>query len=244
MRMLVGVPIVPSNDSAAIVSLYQDKITDYVTRLKCINLNPQDVFFGHEKYWIPALEFAAPFLTIPHNGVLLAPLHKDILPKLKIMRTFPLVMCEAPAAIGGLDLRSLEIPSGVQVIHYLVSLFTSYNPSKLLLITAVEHQHLEIGVRDLFLNSSYSLLSLLATSIWITHLWEFLQLHKLEICLHMLVLPSTPCSNDVTLIDLLISSGWKGNKLRLANKTRVWLQVYFVSDLLLIRTNKIKRCFL
>ena len=48
MRTLVGVPIVLSNDSAAIVSLYEDKITDYVTRLKGTNLNPQDVFFGYE----------------------------------------------------------------------------------------------------------------------------------------------------------------------------------------------------
>ena len=221
MRILVGVPIVPSNDSAAIVSHYQDKIIEYVTRLKGTNLNPQDVFFGYEKYWIPALEFASPVLTMPHNGMLLAPLHKAILPKLKIMRTFPLVMREAPVAIGGLDLHSIEITCGVKAIHHLVSLFTSYTPSKLLLSTAIEHQQLEIGVGELFLNSSYFLLSSLATSTWITHLWEFLQIYKLEICLPTLVLPSTPCSNDVALIDLLISSGWKVNRLRLANQTRL-----------------------
>ena len=120
MRILVGVPIVPTNDSAAIVSYYQDKITEYITRLKGTNLNPQDVFFGYEKYWIPALEYAAPVLTIPHNGMLLAPLHRAILPKLKIMRTFPIVIREAPAAISGLDLRSLEITSGVQAIQHLI----------------------------------------------------------------------------------------------------------------------------
>ena len=80
----------------------------------------------------------------------LPPLHKASLPKLKIMRKFPLVMRKAPVDIEGLDLRSLEIPSGVQVIHYLISLFTSYNPSKLLLITAVEYQQLEIGVGEIF----------------------------------------------------------------------------------------------
>ena len=45
-------------------------------------------------------------------------------------------------------------------------------------------------------------------------------------------------------MDLLISSGWKVNRLRLANQTRLWLQVYYVSDLLLLGTNRIKRCFL
>ena len=153
-------------------------------------------------------------------------------------------MREVPAAIGGLDLRSLEITSGLQAIQHLISLLTSCTTSKLLLITAIEYHQLEIGVGDLFLNSSYSLLSSLATSAWITHLWEFFHIYKLEICLPTLVLPSTSCSNDVTLMDLLISSGWKGNRLRLANQTRLWLQVYYVSDLLLLGTNRIKRCFL
>ena len=85
---------------------------------------------------------------MPHDGVLLAPLREHILPKLKIMSAFPLVMRETPTGVGGLDLRSLEITSGVQAMHNLVSLFTS--PSKLLLIAVVEHQQLEIGVEELF----------------------------------------------------------------------------------------------
>lgn len=215
MMILVRVPIVPSNDSPAIVYFYQDKIKYYVTRLKGSNLNPQEVYFGYEKYWIPSLEFSVPVLNLPHNGIVLAPLHKALLPKSKFMRTFPLVIRVAPAAIGHLDLHSLEITREAQTIHHLISLFTSSTPSKVLLITAIECHQLEIGVEDLFLNSSYSLLSDLATSTWITHLWEFLHLCKLEICLPTLVIPETCCGNDVTLIDILLSSGWKGNKLRL-----------------------------
>ena len=76
----------------------------------------------------------------------------------------------APAAIGGLDLRSLEITCGTQDIHHLVSLSTSCTPEKLFLITAIEYHQLEIGAEDLFLSSSYSKLSKLATSAWATHL--------------------------------------------------------------------------
>ena len=159
------------------------------------------------------------------------------------MRAFPLVMRAAPISLGGLGLHSLEITSGTQAIQHLISLFTSQTPSKLLLTTAIEYHQLEIGTETLFLNNSFSSLSLLATSTWITHLWEFIHLYKLEINLPTLSLPSTSCGNDCSLIALLISSGWKGHKLRLANQTRIWLQIYFVSDLLLLGTNKIKRCF-
>ena len=85
--------------------------------------------------------------------MILAPVHKALLQKLKVMRTFPLVMRGTPSAIGGLDLRSLEITFGAQAIHHLVSLFTSCAPLKLLLIAAIEHHQLEIGVTGIFLNS-------------------------------------------------------------------------------------------
>ena len=110
--MLVGVPIIPSNDSAGIVFFYQDKINNYINRLKGSNLNPQEILFGYGRHWLPSLEFEATFLTIPHSGMVLAPLHKALLRKLKVMYTFPLVTRSAPAAIGRLDLRSLEITSG------------------------------------------------------------------------------------------------------------------------------------
>ena len=176
--------------------------------------------------------------------MLLAPLHKALLQKLKLMCTFPLEMRGTPAAIGGLGVSSLEITCGAQAIHRLVSLFMSCTPSKLLLITAIEYHKLEIGVESLFLCDSHALLSKLATSTWIIHLWEFLHLCLLEVCLPTLVISSSFYGNDTTLVDLLLNSGWKVDKLRLANQTRVHLQVHFISDLLIPGSNKIKRCFL
>ena len=95
------------------------------------------MLFGYA-YLLPSLEFVAPVLTIPQCGSLLAPLHKDLIQRLKVMRTFPLVMRGAPAEIGGLNLHSIEITCGAQAIHHLVSLFTRCIPSKLFLITAIE----------------------------------------------------------------------------------------------------------
>ena len=86
------------------------------------------------------------------------------------MRIIPLMMRGALEAIGSLDLRYLEITCGLQAIHHLVSLTTSWTSSKLLLITAIEYHQLEIGVKSLFLSSSYSMLSKLATSTWVSHL--------------------------------------------------------------------------
>ena len=55
MRTLVEVPIMPYNDSVAIVSFYQDNIKYYILRLKGANLNPQDSFFAYERCCPPSL---------------------------------------------------------------------------------------------------------------------------------------------------------------------------------------------
>lgn len=244
MRTLVGVPIVPSNDPAPVIEHFKEKIAEHIPRLQHAVLTIQDVLFGYEKFWIPSLLYSAPVLALPHSANLLAPLHKIILPKLRVMRTFPTVMRAALIALGSLGLWSLEIECGVQAIQHFISLFLRESPSKLLLVTTIEHHQLEIGVESLFLDCPFPLLSPLATSTWITHLWEFLHLHNLRLHISSLNLPTSSCSNNSPIITHLISSGWSGNNLRIVNQVRIWLQIYFISDLLVLGTNIIKRCFL
>ena len=150
-------------------------------------------------------------------------------------------MRSAPAEIGGLNLSSLEITCGSQAIYHLVSLFTSYTPSKLILIKAIEYNQLEIGVENLLLSSSDSILSKLATSTWVTYLWEFLHLHCLEIYLSTLDLPPYPVAMMLHLLTCFLTLVGKMKKIKLVNQIRVHLQVYFISDLLITGSNKIKR---
>ena len=95
-------------------------------------------------------------LTTPCQENILAPLHRALLPKIKLMMTFPTSLRSAPVSIGGLDLQSAEITSRVQEINHLILLITISTPSKLLLISALESHQLEVGVPDLFLTSSFS----------------------------------------------------------------------------------------
>ena len=114
------------------------------------------------------------------------------------MHTFP---------IGGLNLHSLEITSRVQAIHHLVSFFTSETPSKLLLVTEIKYDQLEVGVEQLFLSSSCAKLHKLETSTWTIHLWEFIHIYHLEVYLPTLNLPSSSCVNDATIIVTLLRLG-------------------------------------
>ena len=76
---------------------------------------------------------------------ILAKLHAKLLPKLGVMKTFPLVMRSVPSYLGGLNLQLIEVESIAQAIHHLISLYTAETPTKLLLKTIIEYHQLELG---------------------------------------------------------------------------------------------------
>ena len=123
-RTLVGVLVIPSNDSY--------EVKECIFHAKNTTLSPKNLFFSYERYWLPSLTFASPVLTITYKGSILAPLHKALCPRLKLLA----LMQSAPIEIGELNLRPLEITSGNKAICHLASLFTSKKPSKLILVTA------------------------------------------------------------------------------------------------------------
>ena len=79
---------------------------------------------------------------------MLARLHTALLPKLRVMRTFPIIMRSVPAYLGGLNLRRLEVEAIAQALHHLVSLCASETPTRILLKTLIEHHQLEIGTDE------------------------------------------------------------------------------------------------
>ena len=92
-------------------------------------------------YWIPAISFLSPVLTLDYDDNILAPLHKELLPKMHVMRTFPLIMRSALSELGGLDIGSLEVTTRLNAVHHLISLFNSKTPLHMLITTALElHQ--------------------------------------------------------------------------------------------------------
>ena len=110
------------------------------------------IIFGYEQCWIFVITYTSLVITIPHGNSILSTLHAALLPNLKVMRTFTLVMRSDPACIGGINFVSLEVISGAQDINHLVSIFYSITPTPVLMHFNVESHQLEIIRKDFFLD--------------------------------------------------------------------------------------------
>ena len=92
------------------------------------------------------IKFTTPLLSLPIDDNILALLHTALLPKLKVMKTFPIVIWHNLIELGGLGLYFLEIESLLQVVNLSESLYIANTPIQSLLRVIIECMHLKIGV--------------------------------------------------------------------------------------------------
>ena len=109
------------------------------------HLQERNIMFGCEHYWWLSMKYPALVLSVDYNLNVLSDLHKAMLPKLKVMRTFPIVMRSVLQFLGGLNLRRLEIEVIAQSLHHLISLYSTDTSACTLLKTLIEYHQLEVG---------------------------------------------------------------------------------------------------
>ena len=170
----------------------------------------------------------APALTLPLAGNVLRPLHRVILPKIGMNRNFPTFMIPVPPAIGGLDLKSLELEQGLSSLSTLAGLWLSSTPSSILLKTSLELLQLEVGSKLFVLHTNFKKYSCLAMDCWLTSIWEFCDKHEIFSNFPGLITSSATTANDKAIMDLAIEfSVFSKFTLHQINLVRIHLEVYF-----------------
>ena len=85
------------------------------------------------------MKYLAPVLSLENGSNVLGQFYAALLPKLGVMKTFPIAMRSALAYLGGLNLQSLEIEVIAQATYHLVSLHKVETPMKTLSRSIVEY---------------------------------------------------------------------------------------------------------
>ena len=107
-RVLVGVPINLCNEKVQIMSAIKDETHEHMNKLATSLLKSTDIMFGYQHYWWPSLKHPSPVLAFEINSYVLDKFYAALLPKLGVMKTFPVVIRGVPVFLGGLDLHLIE----------------------------------------------------------------------------------------------------------------------------------------
>ena len=242
-RVLVGVLICPSHKEKPVVDILNDKIAGYIEKLSSCTLNAQDVYFGYQYYWWASLRYATPVISFSLAYNHLALLHRALLPKLRVVRTFPIVMRLCPLSLGGLGLHSIEFESLAQAINLFVSLHTVDTPAKQLLRVSIELIQLEAGTMGDVLSQDFDKYDGLITDSWLVSLWRNLSRFWIYLTLPDEKSPLFGQEKDLTVTEVALSQGYSLSQRQSINKVRLYLQVIFFSDMVIPGHNTIKSCF-
>lgn len=87
----------------------------------------------------------------------------------------------SPKCYQGLNLKDIYIKQGIDKIHMWVKQIGNGLLTDSLLNHTYEALQLEVGTMDSFLSLDYSRYKKAITPSWISHMWEFVSMHHIQI---------------------------------------------------------------
>ena len=214
-------------------------------RLNISFLPPEDVIKGFYAYWWPLLKYPTPISNLPMGHNVLQKLYFHLLPKLGVNRHFPSVMTTAPTFLGGLGLPNFEWEQAIQHINVFSIFYRSTCNLGKLLSMSLEYCQLHIGSTQCFLNLPYLKHHFLLPSTWVHIIWEFLSTFQLQIHLDRFPVPQPHRELDISIMDAIRETSFFSTaELLHISKFRLYLQVYFLSDLVIGDCNRVHPSYL
>ena len=170
----------------------------------------------------------------------LSKLHAKMLPKLGVIKTFPILMRIVPAFLGGMNMHLLEVEAIAQAIHHLVSLCSADTATKFLLKMIIECHQMELGTDKQTFKLDYDSCGVLTIPAWITSLWQNTSFFNISIELPALNLGIVQQERDEFTSDSVLRLNFATEQQQSINRVRLSLQLLLISDLLIHNRTTIK----
>ena len=154
------------------------------------------------------------------------------LPKLKINRNTAWAIVHGPNYYGGLQLQHIycEQANG-QLRLLLIGHLRNRDHTGELIIIAISYMQILVGSTKPFWNLPYSKYAKWIENCWLKSIWEFVYRVGFSIEVRRAWTPEMPRENDSTLMTIFIESGYGNFELAQLNRCRLFLQVFFISDI-------------
>jgi len=159
-------------------------------------------------------------------------LYRGLLPKLGVVRSYPLSLRHAPASLFGLALPSVLWEQGIAALRLLLECGNGPSVAGSLLQTSVEQAQLEVGSLTPFYQLPFQQYGFLLTDCWLKSLWRFLS----DAGLHLQASGGSGLhlqrEQDTFLMDSLVSlAAYTPATLQALNRCRLYMRCLSLADI-------------
>ena len=166
-------------------------------------LSRAETTIAHEQVWWPSVGFPLGVTTFTKAecNKIQAGFQAKFIAKMGYNRSMANAIRYGPQQYGGIGLRTIWTEQGLR--HTLLALFHLRANDELgnTLQISISASQLEAGIQLPFLQTNWSHYGKYMTKTWITHTWEFLSEHKLQIRLPNVWTPQPQRCNDTYLME-------------------------------------------
>jgi hypothetical protein len=198
---------------------------------------------AYNAFYMPSMGYGTPATTFSKKECeeIQRPVVNAILPNMGIAWTAPRAVVFRKAQYGGLGLNHLAALQGHTRLQYLLGHLCCGDATGHRMQMLLEYTQLGCGCCGNPLAQDYTNYSaLLINTNWITEVWEHLQTCRAKVEIDGLWQPTENRLRDIVIMESLIASGRFTNKdLKEINFCRIYLQVFYLSDITNIKGNKI-----
>jgi hypothetical protein len=199
---------------------------------------------AYNAFYMPSVGYGNPATTLTKKDCeeIQRPVVNAILPKMGIVRTAPISVVFGTAQFGGLGLTHLAALQCHTRLQYLLGHISCGDATGRLMQMLLKYTQLECGCRgNPFVQDCSNYSALLINTNWITEVWEHLQTCKANTEIECLWQPTENRVHDIVIMESLLASGRFTNKeVKEINYSRIYLQVFYLSDITNVKGNKIE----
>ena len=197
-------------------------------------LSRAETTIAHEQVWWPSIGFPLGVTTFSKAecNKLQAGFQAKFIAKMGYNRTMANAIRYGPQQYGGVGLRTIWTEQGLR--HTLLALFHLRANDELgnTLQISIAASQLEAGIQQPILQTNWRAYGSYLTKTWITHTWEFLAEHNMQIRIPDVWTPQPQRQNDTFLMDHANVMYQNGAATRQKiNRCRLFLRVTTLSDI-------------
>ena len=234
-KEMLGIHLSPDGSNDVQVSKMLQKAHKAAEMIRTSNVQPHEVWLGLTTMTMKALEYPLSATTLSEKqcNTIMRPILNAFLPKAQLNRHFPFAVLYGTISSQGMGLKSLYLTQGITHVLDIMEQVWKGSTTGQFLTISLEYLRLELGLNDDILSLNYHDYShLIITPTWMTNTWQFLSTHN--ICIDYKVPTINPVrEGDTPLMRILIDSKTLTTKeLQTANKCRMFLHIFLLSDMM------------
>jgi hypothetical protein len=195
-------------------------------------------------YYMPSLAYGTPATTLSYKECedVQRAVVAAILPKMGIVRNAARKVVFGSAKYCGLMLDHLAITQNYSLLQNLIGHIRSKSITRNLIRQQLDYTQLEIGCSAQVLGQDYNRYSqAILCPNWITAIWEYLHACKASVAIKSDWIPQPARIGDITIMEeLTVSALVNKRELTDINRCRVYLRVFFLSDITNIQGDTIE----